>query len=222
LQHRPLRQRDSGDRLNNAKGVTKLNNQPQVNKYFADGHCIYLLAEGRLVNRGCATGHRALLCPTALRTNAFAQLDLWQKKDTTSRRLRLPKKLDEKGPPDLEKIGRQPHQLCENKLPYLDVPIDGPYKRTISATIVALITIYSAGLPSVRSGKGGHRALRQTVDFAVEIIDISQNPELLERYRDDIPVILLDGHEMARHFVLGTQAAGTVTVIDTTRGGMLE
>jgi len=42
---------------------------------------------------------------------------------------------------------------------------------------------------------------RQKVDFAVEIIDVSQNPELLERYRDDIPVILLDGHEIARHFV---------------------
>ena len=67
---------------------------------------------------------------------------------------------------------------------------------------MALITIYSK--PDCHLcdlAKEVIERCRQKVDFAVEIIDISQNPELLERYRDDIPVILLDGHEIARHFV---------------------
>jgi glutaredoxin len=67
---------------------------------------------------------------------------------------------------------------------------------------VALITIYSK--PDCHLCDLAKEVIdrcRQKVDFAVEIIDISQNPELLERYRDDIPVILLDGNEIARHFV---------------------
>jgi len=67
---------------------------------------------------------------------------------------------------------------------------------------VALITIYSKpDCHLCELAKEVIECCRQKVDFAVEIIDISQNPELLERYRDDIPVILLDGHEIARHFV---------------------
>jgi len=67
---------------------------------------------------------------------------------------------------------------------------------------VALITIYSKpDCHLCELAKEVVERCRQKVDFAVEIIDVSQNPELLERYRDDIPVILLDGHEIARHFV---------------------
>ncbi len=67
---------------------------------------------------------------------------------------------------------------------------------------MALITIYSkADCHLCELAKEVIERCRQKVDFAVEIIDISQNPELLERYRDDIPVILLDGNEIARHFV---------------------
>ena len=67
---------------------------------------------------------------------------------------------------------------------------------------MALITIYSKpDCHLCELAKEAIERCRQTVDFAVEIVDISQNPELLERYRDDIPVILLDGNEIARHFV---------------------
>ena len=67
---------------------------------------------------------------------------------------------------------------------------------------MALITIYSKpDCHLCELAKEVIERCRQKVDFAVEIIDISQNPELLERYRDDIPVVLLDGHEIARHFV---------------------
>ena len=67
---------------------------------------------------------------------------------------------------------------------------------------MALITIYSK--PDCHLCDRAKKVIercRQKVDFTVEIIDVSQNPELLERYRDDIPVILLDGNEIARHFV---------------------
>ena len=67
---------------------------------------------------------------------------------------------------------------------------------------MALITIYSKpDCHLCELAKEVIERCRQKVDFAVEIVDISQNPELLERYRDDIPVVLLDGHEIARHFV---------------------
>src|SRR6266481_4545513 len=73
------------DRLNNAKGITKLNIKPQVDKYtFADGHCIYLLAEGRLVNLGCATGHPSFVMSNSFTNQCLAQLDLWANKDTNT------------------------------------------------------------------------------------------------------------------------------------------
>src|SRR5664279_389919 len=71
------------DRLNTAKGVKKLNIKPQVDKYtFADGNSLYMLAEGRLVNLGCATGHPSFVMSNSFTNQCLAQLDLWQKKDT--------------------------------------------------------------------------------------------------------------------------------------------
>ena len=75
------------DRLNNAKGVKKLNIKPQVDKYtFAGGNSIYLLAEGRLVNLGCATGHPSFVMSNSFTNQCLAQLDLWKNKDTAQDR----------------------------------------------------------------------------------------------------------------------------------------
>ena len=71
------------DRLNDAKGVKKLNIKPQVDKYtFPDGHSIFMLAEGRLVNLGCATGHPSFVMSNSFANQTLAQLDLWKNKDT--------------------------------------------------------------------------------------------------------------------------------------------
>ena len=71
------------DRLNTAPGVEKLNIKPQVDKYtFADGHSIFMLAEGRLVNLGCATGHPSFVMSNSFANQTLAQLDLWKNKDS--------------------------------------------------------------------------------------------------------------------------------------------
>ncbi len=119
------------DRLNNAKGITRLNIKPQVDKYtFANGRCIYLLAEGRLVNLGCATGHPSFVMSNSFTNQCLAQLDLWQKKDTNKIGVyRLPKKLDEEvARLHLEKIGVKLTKLSAKQAEYLGVPIEGPYK----------------------------------------------------------------------------------------------
>src|SRR5438105_13296050 len=118
-------------RLNETKGNTRLNIKPQVDRYtFADGHCIYLLAEGRLVNLGCATGHPSFVMSNSFTNQCLAQLDLWQNKNTNKIGVyRLPKKLDEEvARLHLEKIGVKLTKLTEKQAAYLDVPIDGPYK----------------------------------------------------------------------------------------------
>ncbi|HVU07083.1 MAG TPA: adenosylhomocysteinase [Verrucomicrobiae bacterium] len=119
------------DRLNNAKGVKKLNIKPQVDKYtFAGGHSIYLLAEGRLVNLGCATGHPSFVMSNSFTNQVLAQLDLWKNRDTNKVGVyRLPKKLDEEvARLHLEKIGVKLTKLTKAQAEYLGVPIEGPYK----------------------------------------------------------------------------------------------
>ena len=88
LQHRPLRQRNpGGSPEQGAKGVKKLNIKPQVDKYtFASGNSIYMLAEGRLVNLGCATGHPSFVMSNSFTNQVLAQLDLWKNKDTAKDR----------------------------------------------------------------------------------------------------------------------------------------
>ena len=119
------------DRLNTAKGVKKLNIKPQVDKYtFAAGNSIYMLAEGRLVNLGCATGHPSFVMSNSFTNQCLAQLDLWKNRDTNKVGVyRLPKKLDEEvARLHLEKIGVKLTKLSKKQADYLGVPVDGPYK----------------------------------------------------------------------------------------------
>src|SRR5437867_8014188 len=119
------------DRLNNAKGVKKLNIKPQVDKYtFPSGNSIYLLAEGRLVNLGCAEGHPSFVMSNSFTNQVLAQLDLWKNKDTYKVGVyRLPKKLDEEvARLHLEKIGVKLTKLTKKQADYIGVPVDGPYK----------------------------------------------------------------------------------------------
>jgi adenosylhomocysteinase len=119
------------DRLNNAKGVKKLDIKPQVDKYtFPDAHCIYLLAEGRLVNLGCATGHPSFVMSNSFSNQVLAQLDLWANKDFYEPSVyRLPKKLDEEvARLHLEKIGVKLTKLTKRQADYLGISVDGPYK----------------------------------------------------------------------------------------------
>src|SRR5271169_5401619 len=119
------------DRLNTAKGVKKLTIKPQVDKYtFVGGNSIYMLAEGRLVNLGCATGHPSFVMSNSFTNQVLAQLDLWKNKDTAKIGVyRLPKKLDEEvARLHLEKIGVKLTKLTKTQADYLGVPVEGPYK----------------------------------------------------------------------------------------------
>jgi adenosylhomocysteinase len=119
------------DRLNAAKGVRKTNIKPQVDKYtFAKGHSIYLLAEGRLVNLGCATGHPSFVMSNSFSNQVLAQMDLWRNRESYEVGVyRLPKKLDEEvARLHLEKIGVKLTRLTRKQASYLGVSADGPYK----------------------------------------------------------------------------------------------
>lgn len=117
------------DALNNMLGVKKINIKPQVDKYeFPDGHAIYLLAEGRLVNLGCATGHPSFVMSNSFTNQTLAQIDLW----TNNREIgvyRLPKELDEEvARLHLEKLGAKLTRLTPEQADYIGVPVQGPFK----------------------------------------------------------------------------------------------
>jgi adenosylhomocysteinase len=119
------------DRLNNAKGVSKVNIKPQVDRYdLPSGNSIYLLAEGRLVNLGCAEGHPSFVMSNSFTNQVLAQLDLWKNRNTYKVGVyRLPKKLDEEvARLHLEKIGVKLTKLSKKQADYLGVPVEGPYK----------------------------------------------------------------------------------------------
>jgi adenosylhomocysteinase len=119
------------DRLNAEKGVRKMNIKPQVDQYFfPDGHSIFVLAEGRLVNLGCATGHPSFVMSNSFANQTLAQLDLWANKDTYKVGVYvLPKKLDEEvARLHLDKIGVKLTTLTARQADYLGVPVEGPYK----------------------------------------------------------------------------------------------
>ncbi len=112
-------------------GVQKINIKPQVDEYkFADGHSIYLLAEGRLVNLGCATGHPSFVMSNSFTNQTLAQIDLWEKKGELEIGVyRLPKYLDEEvARLHLEKIGVTLTKLSKDQADYIGVKVDGPYK----------------------------------------------------------------------------------------------
>ena len=120
----------------NASGATRLNIKPQVDKYtFAApdgsaGNSIFLLAEGRLVNLGCATGHPSFVMSNSFSNQTLAQLDLWANKDSYEAKVYiLPKKLDEEvARLHLEKIGVKLTKLTREQADYLGVSVDGPFK----------------------------------------------------------------------------------------------
>src|SRR5258707_3805484 len=117
--------------LNALKGVKKLNIKPQVDKYtFPSGNSIFVLAEGRLVNLGCATGHPSFVMSNSFSNQTLAALDLWKNKDTYKVGVYiLPKKLDEEvARLHLEKIGVKLTTLSPKQAEYLGVSPDGPYK----------------------------------------------------------------------------------------------
>jgi adenosylhomocysteinase len=119
------------DRLNTAKGVKRTNIKPQVDKYtFPNGREIFLLAEGRLVNLGCATGHPSFVMSNSFSNQVLAQLDLWKNKDNYKIGVYvLSKKLDEEvARLHLEKIGVKLTKLTKEQADYLGVPVEGPYK----------------------------------------------------------------------------------------------
>ena len=119
------------DILNTAAGVTRVNIKPQVDKYrFPDGREIFLLAEGRLVNLGCATGHPSFVMSASFSNQVLAQLDLWKNRDLYKPAVYvLPKKLDEEvARLHLEKIGVKLTTLSTKQAEYLGVSLEGPYK----------------------------------------------------------------------------------------------
>ena len=119
------------DKLNAAKGVERLNIKPQVDKYrFEDGREIFLLAEGRLVNLGCATGHPSFVMSASFSNQVLAQLDLWRNRDVYKPAVYvLPKRLDEEvARLHLAKIGVKLTTLTPAQSAYLGIPVEGPFK----------------------------------------------------------------------------------------------
>jgi adenosylhomocysteinase len=117
--------------LESYPGIKKINIKPQVDKYiFPDGKEIYLLAEGRLVNLGCATGHPSYVMSNSFSNQVLAQLDLWKNKGKYEPKVyRLPKYLDEEvARLHLAKIGVKLTTMTKEQADYLGIPLDGPYK----------------------------------------------------------------------------------------------
>lgn len=110
-------------------GITKRTIKPQVDEYiFPDGHSIFILAEGRLVNLGCATGHPSFVMSNSFTNQVMAQLDLWNNPYEVGV-YRLPKILDEEvARLHLDKIGVKLTKLTKKQAEYINVPVDGPYK----------------------------------------------------------------------------------------------
>ena len=110
-------------------GINKINIKPQVDKYvFPDGHAIFLLAEGRLVNLGCATGHPSFVMSNSFTNQTLAQIELWNNAYPVDV-YRLPKKLDEEvARLHLEQLGVKLTTLTKEQAEYIGVPAEGPYK----------------------------------------------------------------------------------------------
>ncbi len=120
--------------LENLKGVKKINIKPQVDKYILpNGNAIFILAEGRLVNLGCATGHASFVMSNSFTNQTLAQLDLWKNRGNYPVDVYcLPKYLDEEvARLHLEKIGVKLTRLTQEQADYIGVPVEGPYKSDI-------------------------------------------------------------------------------------------
>ena len=117
------------EQLENYPGIIKTNIKPQVDKFtFPDGHSIFLLAEGRLVNLGCATGHPSFVMSNSFTNQTLAQIELWQN-DYDLDVYRLPKHLDEEvARLHLDQIGVKLTTLSTDQSEYIGIPKNGPYK----------------------------------------------------------------------------------------------
>jgi adenosylhomocysteinase len=112
-------------------GIERRNVKPQVDEWvFPDGHAIIVLAEGRLLNLGCATGHPSFVMSNSFTNQVIAQIELYTHTDFYERRVYvLPKHLDEKvARLHLDKLGVKLTQLTEDQAEYIGVPVEGPYK----------------------------------------------------------------------------------------------
>merc|ERR1719379_224831 len=122
------------DGLEKTKGIKRINIKPQVDKYvFEDGHGIIVLAEGRLLNLGCATGHPSFVMSCSFTNQVLAQLELYTEKDsgkyTRGKVYVLPKNLDEKvAKLHLPSLGAKLTTLAQEQSDYVGIPIEGPFK----------------------------------------------------------------------------------------------
>ncbi len=116
--------------LNGTHGASKIEIKPQVDKYTIDGKDVIVLAEGRLVNLGCATGHPSFVMSNSFTNQVLAQLELWQNSDKYENKVyMLPKHLDEKvARLHLEKIGVELEELSQDQADYINVKKEGPFK----------------------------------------------------------------------------------------------
>ncbi len=113
------------------KGITRINIKPQYDEYvFPDGHSVMILAEGRLLNLGCATGHPSFVMSASFTNQVMAQIELHQNAGQYERKVyTLPKALDEKvARLHLDKLGVKLTKLSAEQAAYIGVPVDGPYK----------------------------------------------------------------------------------------------
>jgi adenosylhomocysteinase len=117
--------------LSKIPGICKVNIKPQYDEWiFPDGHSILMLAEGRLLNLGCATGHPSFVMSASFTNQVLAQLELWQGGSKYEKKVYLlPKSLDEQvARLHLDHLGVQLTQLTQEQADYIGVPLDGPYK----------------------------------------------------------------------------------------------
>jgi len=116
--------------LNDNHGDSKVEIKPQVDKYTINGKDIILLAEGRLVNLGCATGHPSFVMSNSFTNQTLAQIELWKNSDNYENKVyMLPKLLDEKvAALHLEKIGVELTELSQEQAQYIGVEVEGPFK----------------------------------------------------------------------------------------------
>jgi adenosylhomocysteinase len=117
--------------LNRMSDVQRVNIKPQVDEYvFPDGHSVIVLAEGRLLNLGCATGHPSFVMSNSFTNQVIAQIELWGHRDFYERKVyTLPRHLDEKvARLHLDALGVKLTKLTESQADYLGIPADGPYK----------------------------------------------------------------------------------------------
>jgi adenosylhomocysteinase len=114
-----------------SKGVKRVNIKPQYDEYvFPDGHSVMILAEGRLLNLGCATGHPSFVMSASFTNQVMAQIELHTNNAAYEKKVyTLPKRLDEKvARLHLDKLGVNLTKLSKEQADYLNVPLEGPYK----------------------------------------------------------------------------------------------